>query len=69
MNTVNFIPSVNNKKHLHFQCSDNMTLEQITHDVNKYIFEHKNELYLDRTELPIYLKRWVLVRSDTLWDE
>lgn len=69
MNTVNFIPSVNNKKHLHFQCSDNMTLEQITRDVNKYIFEHKNELYLDRTDTPVYLKRYVLVRDNTLWDK
>lgn len=69
MENVNFIPSINNKTYLHFQCSSNMTIDQISHDIKEYIFEHKNELYLDRTEFPVYFKRWVLVRDNTLWNK
>lgn len=69
MENINFIPSINNKTHLHFQCSNNMTTDQILHDIKNYIFEHRDELYLDRTEVPIYFKRYILVRDDTLWDE
>ncbi len=69
MDTIIFIPSSKMKKYLHFQCSTNMTLEQITNDINDYILSHKNELYLDRTDTPVYLKRYVLVRDNTLWDK
>lgn len=69
MNDIEFIPSPNSKKYLHFQCSNNMTLEDIYSDIKEYIFKHKNELYLDRTALPIYLKRYTLIRDDTLWDK
>lgn len=68
-----FTPSVNNKKYLHFQCNNNnnnnMTLGQITHDINEYVLEHREELYLDKTEFPIYFKRWVLVGDNTLWNK
>lgn len=66
---IKFTPSESNKIRLHFQCSNNMTLEDIYSDIKEYIFEHKNELYLDRTALPIYLKRYTLIRDDTLWDK
>lgn len=69
MGGIEFIPSPNSKKYLHFQCSNNMTLEDIYSDIKEYIFEHKNELYIDRTEIPVYFKRYVLVRDDTLWDK
>ena len=61
--------SLNSAIHLHFQCSSNMTIEQICHDINKYIFEHKNELCTDKTDTPIYLKRYTLIRSDSVWDK
>lgn len=69
MDNVHFIPSPNSKKYLHFQCSNNMTITQIQHDIREYVFEHKNELYIDRTEIPVYFKRYILVRDDTLWDK
>lgn len=69
MDNINFIPSPNTKKHLHFQCSNNMTIDQIQYDIREYIFEHKNELYIDRTEVPIYFKRYILIRDNTLWDK
>ena len=65
---LEFTPTVKNKSHLHFQCSDNMTVEQICSDINDYIFAHKDELYIDKTEAPIYLKRYVLVKEIHLWD-
>lgn len=46
MDNINFIPSPNTKKYLHFQCSNNMTIDQIQYDIKEYIFEHKNELYI-----------------------
>lgn len=69
MDNINFIPSPNTKKYLHFQCSNNMTIDQIQYDIKEYIFEHKNELYIDRTEVPIYFKRYILIRDNTLWDK
>lgn len=69
MGDIEFTPSPNNKKYLHFQCSDDMTITQIQHDIREYIFEHKNELYIDRTEVPVYFKRYILIRDDTLWDK
>ena len=66
---VKFTSTVKNKPTLHFQCSNNMTVEQICSDINDYILAHKDELYIDKTEAPIYLKRYVLVKNDTLWDK
>lgn len=60
---------LNNTIHLHFQCSSNMTMEQICHDINEYIFENKNELYIDKTAFPVYFKRFVLIRDDSVWDK
>ena len=65
---MEFTP-LNNTIHLHFQCSFNMTIEQICNDINEYIFEHKNELYTDKTDVPIYFKRYTLIRSDSVWDK
>lgn len=69
MKNINFIPLSNNKVCLHFQCSNNMTIDDILYDIKQYILEHKEEidLTLDRTELPIYLKRYKLIRDPTLW--
>ena len=68
-NKIKFTPFIN-KTHLNFQCSNNMTLEQITNDINKYLLEHnETDIYIDRTELPIYFKRYRLIRDNTLWDK
>lgn len=58
------------RKHLHFQCSNNMTIEQITHDINEYLLEHNEiDIYADKTELPIFFKRYTMIRDDSLWDK
>ena len=66
---IEFKPFSENKIYLNFQCDTDMSLEQITSDVNDYISSHKTEIYLDRTEVPVYLKQYVLARDDTLWDK
>jgi hypothetical protein len=47
----------------------NMTLDQIVDDINNYISLHKKDIYLDKTDIPVYLKRYVLVQDNTLWDK
>ena len=66
---MKFEPYSKKKIHLEFQCSTNMTLNQIVDDINDYISLHEKNLYLDKTDIPVYLKRYVLVRDDTLWDK
>ena len=56
-----FSSTIRNKTELHFQCSTNMTLKQINEDINMYISKHKDELYIDKTDIPVYFKRFVLV--------
>lgn len=69
MENIIFISSPKTKQYLHFQCSNNMTIEDIQRDIRKYIYDHKDELYIDRTEIPIYFKRYTLIKDDTLWDK
>lgn len=65
---IEFTPS-SNIIHLHFQCSTNMTVEQMCNDINEYVSAHKNELYMDKTDVPIYFKRFKMIRDTSVWDE
>lgn len=66
---MKFEPYPKKKIHVEFQCSMNMTLDQIVDDINNYISLHKKDIYLDKTDIPVYLKRYVLVRDSTVWDK
>lgn len=66
---MKFEPYLKKKIHVEFQCSMNMTLNQIVDDINNYISLHKKDIYLDKTDIPVYLKRYVLVQDNTLWDK
>lgn len=66
---MKFEPYPKKKIHVEFQCSMNMTLDQIVDDINNYISLHKKDIYLDKTDIPVYLKRYVLVQDNTLWDK
>ena len=59
-----------NKETMQFQCSNNMQRNDIVHYIHKYFMEHNEiDIYADRTEMPIYFKRYKLVKDVTIWDK
>lgn len=66
---MEFIPC-KNKETIQFQCSTNMQTTDIVHDINKYFIEHNEiDMYADRTEMPVYFKRYTFVKDTTIWDK
>ena len=65
---IEFTPS-SNAIYLHFQCSTDMTVGQMCDDINEYISTHKNELYIDKTDVPMYFKRFKIIRDASVWDK
>ena len=49
--------------------SSNNTIEEITKYVQRYIFEHKNDIEIDQTKNADYIIKYTLIKSDeSLWD-